>query len=295
MIATEAPLPVSQRYDLRKNRFDDALERVQRTLNLKLDLSTAIVKRRSVGAESDRGTWVRIELRGLERLDGQSWGLEATTTLRGVPVPAWHAGVSWLDAGRGAMWRADETARINQAPIARASAAIGLPRSWWESLSAALKALACHKTPRMATPDGEAITQGRVTSVIERIFPARVDTAISEWSCAHADLNWANLTGPELWMLDWEDWGMAPRGLDAARLWFASLTQPALAQQVTMQLNADIASRDGQIMALFECAEWLAFAGDSEPLTSPARTHAARLIDELSRRNSARPTRRSYE
>ena len=179
------------------------------------------------------------------------------------------------------MWRADETARIDQAPIARASAATDLPRSWWDSLRAALAALARHQTARRATPDCETITQDRVTSVIERVFPARVDTAISEWSCAHADLNWTNLTGPELWMLDWGDWGMAPRGLDAARLWFASLTQPALAQQVTMHLNADLASRDGQIMALFECAKWLAFASDSEPLTS-SRTHAARLIAELS-------------
>jgi hypothetical protein len=222
-----------------------------------------------------------MELRGLERLDGQGWGLEATAVLRDVPAPAWHAGVSWLDTARRAMWRADEAALVGEAPIARASAAAGLPESWWDALSTALQALARHQTPRRATPDCEPITQDRVTSVIEQVFPGRIDTAISEWSCAHADLNWANLTGPELWMLDWEDWGMAPRGLDAARLWFSSLTQPALTERVERHMDADLSSRTGRIMALFECAGWLAFADDSEPLTATARAQAARLIGEL--------------
>lgn len=282
MTSTETPLPVSQRYDLRKNPFDDAVARVQHALNVQLDLDRAIVKRRSVGAGTDRGTWVRMELRGLERLDGQGWGLEATAILRDVPAPVWYTGVSWFDTERGAVWRADETTLVDQTPIARASVATDLPGSWWDSLGAALEVLARCQTSRRATPDCEPITQDRITSVIERVFPGRVDTAISEWSCAHADLNWANLTGPELWMLDWEDWGMAPRGLDAARLWFASLTQPALAQRVRRRLDADLASRTGRIMALFECAGWLAFAKDSEPLTAPARTQAARLIGELS-------------
>lgn len=74
---------------------------------------------------------------------------------------------------------------------------------------------------------------------------------------------------------------MAPRGLDAARLWFSSLTEPALTQQVSNHLGTDLASRDGQVMALWECAGWLEFAGDSEPLTAPARAEAARLINAL--------------
>lgn len=282
MTSTESDLPVSQRYDLRKVSFADAAERVQQALDVRFDLAHAVVKRRSVGALTDRGTWVRIELRGLERLDAQGWGLEAAAVLRDVPAPAWHSGISWYDAGRGAVWRADEIDAVDQTPIGRTSAACALPESWWKSLRAALEALARHKVTRRATPDCEPITQERISSGIERVFPGRVNTAITTWTPAHADLNWSNITGPELRMLDWEDWGVAPQGLDAARLWFASLAEPALAAKVTKYLDPVLASRDGRIMALFECAGWLEFASNSEPRAGPARAAAHRLITELS-------------
>jgi hypothetical protein len=273
---TAAPaLPVSQQYDLRKTPFDDAAERVQRALGTRLDLDRAVVKRRSAGARTDRGTWVRIELRGLDRAGDQGWGTEAAAVLHGVPRPAWHAGLSWHDPARRAMWHADETELVSQPPVARATAAAGLPGTWWDSLRAALGALAGHQVSRRATPDLEPVTQDRVSSDIGRVFPG-AGTAISEWACAHADLNWPNLTGPDLRILDWEDWGMAPRGTDAARLWFSSLTEPGLAGQVTACLAADLRSRDGQVMALWECARWLEHAGD-EPLTALARAEAIRL------------------
>jgi hypothetical protein len=281
MTSAETEFPVSQRYDLRKVPFNDAAERVQQALAVTLDLDRAVVKRRSVGAKTGRGTWVRMELRGLERLDGQGWGLEAAAVLHDVPAPAWRAGIAWYDPGRKAMWRADETDFIGQSPVGRASEASALPESWWRSLRAALEALERHQVSRRATPDCEPITQERVTAGIERVFPGGADTSISAWAPAHADFNWSNVTGPELRILDWEDWGMAPRGTDAARLWFVSLSEPALARKVRKHLAAALESRDGRIMALFECAGWLAYASDSEPRTALARAEAERLITEL--------------
>lgn len=76
------------------------------------------------------------------------------------------------------------------------------------------------------------MTQHRLTQAIEQVFPGRIDTTIEEWSTAHADLGWANLTGPTCRLLDWEDWGTCPRGTDPARLWAASLAIPALAEQI---------------------------------------------------------------
>lgn len=281
MTSTKTEVPVSQRYDLRKAPFSDAIERAQQALAVTLDLDRAVVKRRSVGAKTDRGTWVRMELCGLERLDGQGWGLEAAAILHDVPAPVWHAGISWFDPGRNAMWRADETDFIEQPPVGRAAAASSLPDSWWRSLRTALEALERHQVSRQATPDCEPITQERVTAGIDKVFPGRVATLISVWTPAHADFTWSNVTGPELRILDWEDWGMAPRGTDAARLWFASLAEPALAGKIRKHLAAPLESRDGRIMALFECAGWLAYASDSEPRTAPARAEAERLITEL--------------
>lgn len=115
--ADTAPLPASQRYDLRRTVIDDALARVEKALDVRLELSTAVRKRRSLGAATDRGTWIRIEARGTERLDGQGWGLEAAHVLQDVAKPAWHAGISWFDNTRQVMWRADETGLVTDAPI----------------------------------------------------------------------------------------------------------------------------------------------------------------------------------
>lgn len=274
-------LPAAQRLDLRKVDIDDVLTRVEASLQLALNPEGSVRKRRSVGFRSDRETWVRVECRGLERFDGQGWGLEAAQVLDGVPVPAWHAGISWLDTERSVMWRADETALVEQAPVGRAVNAPGLPDSWWESFNAAMDSLAGHVTSRTATPDCEPITPERVEAAIRKVFPDAPDLAIDEWSTAHADLNWANMTGPKLWILDWEDFGRAPRGLDPANLWFSSLAVPDLAERIRSARRGELDSRTGQVMQLFKCAELLAWADESEPLFTPAQREARRLSAEL--------------
>ncbi|MFI5800717.1 hypothetical protein [Streptomyces sp. NPDC051677] len=62
---------------------------------------------------------------------------------------------------------------------------------------------------------------------MERAIPEFVDIpvpAVSCWTTAHADVHWANLTSP-LRLLDWEAWGRAPEGFDAATLYAYSLLQ----------------------------------------------------------------------
>jgi hypothetical protein len=90
-------------------------------------------------------------------------------------------------------------------------------------------------------------------------------------------LGWANLTGPTLWILDWEDFGSAPRGLDAATLWAGSLAVPEVADKVLESRRRDLDSRTGQIMMLFKCAELLSWADEREPLYAPTRREAERL------------------
>jgi hypothetical protein len=150
-------------------------------------------------------------------------GVEAAELLSGIAKPAWYGVLSWLDEARAAVWRADEVQFVSAAPVrSRGSLrdAPELPDAWWEALNTSLDNLARQRTTRLATPDTETIIQALVTAVIERAFPDQVDTTITgeAWVPAHADLNWANLTGPEFWILDWEDHGLAPRGLGAANL-----------------------------------------------------------------------------
>ncbi len=107
-----------------------------------------------------------------------------------------------------------------------------LPDEWWQALNSSSDALAEQRTLRIATRDTVTITQAGITEAISSAFTGSFDTVVERWAPAHADLNWANMTGPTFCLFDWEDWGNAPRGLDAASLWGNSLAVPGLADRV---------------------------------------------------------------
>jgi hypothetical protein len=272
------PVSAAVVVDLRKESVDGVLGHVERALDVRLDLSTEVRKRRSVGARTDRGTWVRIERRALERIDGQAWnGTECAAALRGVTTPVWFAGVAWCYSEGAAMWRADETELIRAQPVSPAGRTT-LPESWWTTLNASLDALAVQRTSRVATPDSVTISRKSVAEVIGHAFPgATLDVSFDEWTAAHADLGWANLTAPSCYLLDWEDWGMAPRGLDSAKLWVASLDVPEVAERVRHERRDDLMSRTGKLMALFYCSKLVPYVGGGGPI----RREALRLLDEL--------------
>ncbi|MFE9968814.1 hypothetical protein [Streptomyces sp. NPDC005525] len=270
--------------DLRKEPVEAVLDRVERSLGVRLDHETVVRKRRSVGARTGRGTWVRIERRGLDRIGVQGGdGTASAEALRGIAKPAWLIGVAWRDETEPVMWRVDETELLPGAPVGSAVVTEDprLPEEWWAALNASLDALAAQHTNRIATPDTETLTQELVTETVHSVFPG-VDTAVAEWRPAHADFNWANMTAPVFCMFDWEDWGMAPCGLDAANLWGASLAVPALADRVRSERRADLESRDGKLMTLFVAAKILGpYADPDDPRLGAARETAERVVKEL--------------
>ncbi|MFJ9667703.1 hypothetical protein ACIRPP_24330 [Streptomyces sp. NPDC101219] len=277
--------PGARAVDLRVEPVDDVLEHVERSLQMQLVRDTVVCKRRSVGARTDRGTWVRVERRSFDRIGAQGWnGTEAAAVLHGVSMPKWYAGLAWRERDEPVMWRADEMVLVTAPPVGQAALVIEDPQlsdGWWAALNASLDALAAQRTHRLATPDTETATQELVTGTIRAVFP-EVDATVDEWTPAHADLTWANVTGPEFCIIDWEDWGMAPRGLDAATLWGNSLAVPALAQRVWAERRPDLESRSGRLMALFFCAKVVGpHAHPQDPRLEPARKEAARLIAEL--------------
>ncbi|MFE5491468.1 hypothetical protein ACFQ7Z_16195 [Streptomyces virginiae] len=279
-------LPVAAQVDLRRQPVEDVLERVEAALRVKLDRQTLVRKRRSLGGRTERGTWVRIERRGFERIGAQGWnGTEAAAVLQGIAMPEWYKGVAWREPGEPVMWRADELELIASPPVGKAALVLadpGLPDAWWEALTSSLDALAAQQTPRIATPDTVTITQEEVTQTLGEVFPGIADTQIEQWAPAHADLTWANVMGPEFSIIDWEDWGMAPRGLDAATLWGNALAVPALADRVHHERRADLESRDGKLMSLFFLSKVVGpHAYEEDPLLAPARKEAERLVAEL--------------
>ena len=164
-----------------------------------------------------------------------------------------------------------------------------LSSAWWQTLNTSLDNLARQNSTRIATPDTERITQDLVTATIQAVFGAElapadgvaggVDLTVTDhpWSVAHADLNWSNITAPECRLLDWEDHGLAPRGLDAATLWIDSLGVDGLAERVRHERRTDLDSRSGRVMTLLRCAKVL--ADPSAPARIASRTRA--VADEV--------------
>jgi hypothetical protein len=189
--------------DLRAHPRDDVLRHVEQALDLRLDPASAVRKRRSIGAATDRGTWVRIEMRRVEKMAGQDFnGPAAAALLTGIAKPAWHTGLAWAEPETGVLWRADETDLVTAAPIKPGGILTTDPQlsaSWWSTLDASLDALAAATTTRIATPHTSPITQARVEDTIRTVFGEDLDTTIQRWVPAHADFAWANLTGPDCW------------------------------------------------------------------------------------------------
>ncbi|WKK23925.1 hypothetical protein QZH56_35450 [Streptomyces olivoreticuli] len=278
-------LSVPRAVDLRRAPVDEVLDRVEQSLQVSFDRQTIVRKRRSVGARTDRDTWVRIERRGFDRIGAQGWnGPETAAVLTGVVMPRWFAGFAWREREEPVMWRADEFELATAAPVGKAVLVVdpGLPDEWWAALNASLDALAGQRTPRIATPDTETATQDLVTATLRETFPDLADTSVDEWTTAHADLTWANIMGPEFCLIDWEDWGTAPRGLDSATLWGNSLAVPALAERVWKERHQDLESRTGRLMALLFCAKVVGpHAHPQDPRLEPARREASQLVAEL--------------
>lgn len=262
------------------------MERVERALQTSLDRDGAVRKRRTIGARPDRDTWVRIERRPFARIGVQGWnGAESAALLAGVAQPVWRSAMSWRDDAEGVMWRADEMGLLPGEPVKPGGVlteAPELPGEWWAALNSSLDALAGARTTRVATPDTVLITQAHVSEVVQSAFPGAPTAIVQEWRPAHGDLHWANVTGPRFCLFDWEDWGIAPRGLDSASLWAQSLAVPELADRVRWERRRDLESRDGKVMALFACAKIVGpHAHPEDPRVRLAGLAVEQLMEKL--------------
>lgn len=150
-------LPMAAQVDLRRRPVEDVPARVEQALHVRLDRHALVRKRRSLGGRTERGTWVRIERRGCERIGPQDWnGTEAAAVLQGVAMPEWYQGMAWRERGEPVMWRADELELMRSPSVGKSALVLddpGLPDAWWEALNASLDGLAAQRTPRIATPD----------------------------------------------------------------------------------------------------------------------------------------------
>jgi hypothetical protein len=275
--------------DLREHDHGDVLDRVEAALGVCLNRESVVYGESGATAgfpTLDR-TWVRVERRRSTRFAAAWVGLESAAAIEGVRKPAWFQSTTWADPRRGVAWRADELELLTARVVGDQRAAALLPDRWWSGLRDSLSALAAHPTDRVG------MSQAHLTRRITEVFAAdtglaadipvdssTVDTTVDEWVTAHTDVHWNNLS-VEGHLIDWEDWGRAPRGLDAACLWQASLPDMDLARRVRREFADDLDTRSGTLALLVQCANAVRAAarrGHETPLSRCARAAAPELL-----------------
>ncbi|MFJ2598609.1 hypothetical protein [Streptomyces erythrochromogenes] len=129
-----------------------------------------------------------------------------------------------------------------------------LPDAWWATLRESLDALSGAEPPRTTIRQEWA----------DRVFPQFLGIpapALTERVTGHGDMQWANLTGHPIVLLDWERWGAVPVGYDPAMLYVNSLRVPAVAERVRKEFAEILEMPAGPIGELVALAEMLQAVG----------------------------------
>lgn len=226
--------------------------------------------------------WMRVVTEPAPWACGPAWtGNADANVIAGVRKPAVLDVAEWDESGRRV--RAE---LMTLAPGTRVSADMALSEQvdlddeWWHELSSSLNTLAAHPTDRICLD--EQFVQRRLLAA----FGVEIDTTRLTWSTAHGDLHWANLTAPRCWLLDWESWGSAPAGYDAALLLCASLLQPEITERVRASFADILDAHGGHVAQLLAAAKLLGLVeyGDHPDLAVPVHRHARAIVDQINPR-----------
>ncbi|MFC9680374.1 hypothetical protein [Streptomyces sp. NPDC056948] len=173
----------------------------------------------------------------------------------------------------GTAYRAELSARVTEPvlsddPVRQHD--FELPDSWWTDLAGVLEKVSAAGTTRVA------VRQQYMDRATPEFVGIPAPTAPC-WTTAHGDLHWANLTAPQQ-ILDWESWGSAPMGFDAAMLYAYTLLQPNVAARVRAAFPV-LSSPDGLAAEATVCAQLLQTVarGDNLILEVPLRDWAEEL------------------
>lgn len=239
-------------------------------------------KDRSIATEAIASDGETVWLRVVSELStwafGEFWdGNKDAAAISGIAKPEVMGVLDWGCGDR--RFRAELMTHVPHPPVSSTPELHRdprLPDSWWTSLHASLDRLSRHMTDRVQA------SQPEVTRRLRAYFADHVDPVIDMWACAHTDLHWNNLTHPQCYLLDWEGWGMAPVGYDAAMLYCHSLLVPDVATKVREEFAEELDTPDGARAQLLAIARMLGRSaqGDYPELVLPLH----RLADELTGR-----------
>jgi hypothetical protein len=235
-----------------------AFENACEALNLRTSgkLSLGFSRRSLSGVVSDANgheSWLKVTaLRG-EKPSRFREGESAAPLVEGVSRPTIFKIHDWQDTGL--RYRAVQTSlavspAVELTPLAGMNAA-RVTDAWIEEFKHSVDRLGVTSTHRFRFhPDA-------VEAHVKHWFGADAPFAAEQFSVAHGDAHWGNLTFPNLMFLDWELWGLAPRGFDLAYLVTFSCTDQLLAQRLEAAFEDELTTKSGQIAHLIALGEFL--------------------------------------
>ena len=206
-----------------------------------------------VRAADGAANWLKIAPKGGAREQWARAGERAAQALDGVPQPAILRELEW--PADGAELHAF-VYTLAPSPAAQRTPWISAPMppvgdEWLTGLRRALDRTAAAPLSRWN------VHPGPVARVVAQRFGRKAPYDVDEWRMAHGDLNWSNVTAPKLALLDWEFFGAAPRGYDAATLLLFTLSDPELYRRIEAALAEDLNSRSGLVSRLYVLARRL--------------------------------------
>ena len=229
--------------------------------------------------DSGEDVWLRVVYDDPEWGEGNYLGGNvAANAIEDVPKPTVKRWSEWDDDGR--RMRGEVSTFVADAAISTGMTPATEPvlsERWLTDLDQALQTLSAHPVP-----DG-GVDASYVNDGIRAFFGIDVDVASVPWTAAHCDLHWGNLTAPRLVILDWEIWGRAPAGYDAATLLCATLTYPDAAETIHRALTHYLDTPSGRVATLAAAVRFLRFAdgGELTDLALPVRHYGLELIEQL--------------
>jgi hypothetical protein len=262
--------------DIGRAAFEDACA--------KLDLDCDGPLRVGFGRRSLSG--IAVDARG-----GRSW-LKVTATqeptnffrdgeisapiVDGLDRPAIWRCHDWL--ADGLHFRALQTSLttsppIELTPLAGVNAG-QVSDGWIATFKEAVARLQATRTRRDRAPS-EAIAEH-----VDKWFGPNAPCATNDYCANHGDANWSNLTSPNLSFLDWEVWGVAPRGFDLAYLLAFSCPNEALAARLASAFSAELATDSGKVSLLVALGEFLNLIHEGI-LPSSCEPFARRMASKL--------------
>ncbi|MFJ1796943.1 hypothetical protein [Kitasatospora griseola] len=232
---------------------------------------------RPVTTSSGEG-WLRLVSAPADKACGKLWeGPQEAEQLMpaAVPRPRLRERRTWTDGEHGYLAelydKITASTITTHEPILRE--APYLDNAWWDELSTALDTIAIVPSDRVT------VRQEYLDRAMPQYLGIPIDTKVPAWTTAHGDLHWANLTNPGPTLLDWEGWGRAPAGYDAALLHAYSLLVPETAAQIRQHLGHILSTSTGRFAELVVITELLQTTtrGDNLDLEGPLRARLARL------------------